>query len=123
MFIHCADIHFTIAFRTISILFPYAAPYLSSKFAVEAFSDSLRIELKPWKVGVHLIEPTFYKTEIMNKENARKSWMKIWNEQPQYAKDEIPEDQVENRESYINLHHIKLLLYLDCYPIVSSREE
>ena len=82
---------------------PYAAPYFCSKFAVEAFSDSLRIELQPWKVGVHLIEPTFYKTEIVNKENVSNAWMKIWNDQAQHVKDEISEEQVQNCK-YINTY-------------------
>jgi len=56
--------------------------------------------LRPWSVGVHLIEPTFYKTEIVNKESTRNSWTKIWNEQPQHVKDEISIDQVRNCKSH-----------------------
>jgi NAD(P)-dependent dehydrogenase (short-subunit alcohol dehydrogenase family) len=36
---------------------PFGAWYHATKFAVEGFSDSLRMELKPFGVGVVLIEP------------------------------------------------------------------
>ena len=34
-----------------------AGPYCSSKFAIEAIGDSLRQELKHWKIDVSIIEP------------------------------------------------------------------
>jgi NAD(P)-dependent dehydrogenase (short-subunit alcohol dehydrogenase family) len=36
---------------------PFGAWYHATKFAVEGFSDSLRMELKPFGIGVVLIEP------------------------------------------------------------------
>ncbi|MCP4260581.1 MAG: SDR family oxidoreductase [Planctomycetes bacterium] len=49
------------------VAFPFLGPYASSKFALEAFSDSLRRELKPWKIMVSLIEPGNIKTPLWNK--------------------------------------------------------
>ncbi|WP_202080405.1 SDR family oxidoreductase [Caldalkalibacillus salinus] len=49
------------------IAFPALAPYASSKFAVEAFSESLRLELKPFSIDVVLIEPGAYQTDIWDK--------------------------------------------------------
>lgn len=46
---------------------PAAAPYCSSKWAVEAITDSLRIELKPSGVHVAVIEPGNIATEIWDK--------------------------------------------------------
>jgi len=40
-------------------------PYCSSKFAVEAFSDAIRQELKPFGIQVCIIEPGFHKTPIV----------------------------------------------------------
>jgi NAD(P)-dependent dehydrogenase (short-subunit alcohol dehydrogenase family) len=46
---------------------PMAAPYCASKFALEAISDALRVELKPWGISVSLIEPGAVKTPIWDK--------------------------------------------------------
>ena len=46
---------------------PFISPYTASKFAVEAFSDSLRRELMIYGVDVILIEPGPIKTAIWDK--------------------------------------------------------
>ncbi|MBN2983689.1 SDR family oxidoreductase [Cohnella algarum] len=46
---------------------PGYAPYCSSKFAVEGFSESLRHEVRGFGVDVVLVEPGSYKTPIWNK--------------------------------------------------------
>ena len=46
---------------------PFTAPYCSSKFALEAFSDALRRELMIYGIDVILIEPGPFKTEIWDK--------------------------------------------------------
>lgn len=47
--------------------FPAMGPYVASKFAVEGFSESLRLEMLPYGVYVVLIEPGSYKTNIWSK--------------------------------------------------------
>lgn len=44
----------------------FSAPYCMSKFAMEAFTDSLRLEMKPYGVQVAAIEPGVIKTNIWN---------------------------------------------------------
>ncbi|MFJ7976682.1 SDR family oxidoreductase [Peribacillus sp. JNUCC 23] len=44
--------------------FPGLSPYVSSKFAIEGWSECLRLELKPFGIDVALIEPGSYKTNI-----------------------------------------------------------
>ncbi|NMM51682.1 SDR family oxidoreductase [Paenibacillus aquistagni] len=44
--------------------FPALGPYVSSKFAVEGFSETLRLELLPYGVDVVLVEPGSYRTKI-----------------------------------------------------------
>ncbi|WP_077735543.1 oxidoreductase [Bacillus sonorensis] len=46
------------------IAFPAFSPYASSKHAVEGFSESLRLELRPFGIDVAVIEPGSYKTAI-----------------------------------------------------------
>ncbi|HZG86824.1 SDR family oxidoreductase [Paenibacillus sp.] len=50
---------------------PGFAPYAASKFAVEGFSEALRLELRPFGVHVVLIEPGSYRTDIWAKGFAR----------------------------------------------------
>lgn len=47
--------------------FPGYGPYAASKFAVEGFSESLRLEMLPYGVYVSLVEPGAYKTAIWSK--------------------------------------------------------
>ncbi|WP_066190556.1 SDR family oxidoreductase [Gracilibacillus timonensis] len=49
------------------IAFPGYGPYSSSKFALEGFSESLRLELANYGVDVILIEPGAYQTDIWTK--------------------------------------------------------
>jgi len=46
------------------IAIPYAAFYSATKFALEAYSESLWYELKPFDIDVSLIEPGFVRTAI-----------------------------------------------------------
>jgi NAD(P)-dependent dehydrogenase (short-subunit alcohol dehydrogenase family) len=48
------------------ISFPGISAYSSTKFAIEAFSESMAYELKPFGMNVVLIEPGTIKTNIMN---------------------------------------------------------
>jgi len=43
---------------------PYGAFYCATKFALEAYSESLWYELQPFGIGVSLIEPGFVRTSI-----------------------------------------------------------
>jgi NAD(P)-dependent dehydrogenase (short-subunit alcohol dehydrogenase family) len=46
---------------------PFVAPYVASKHALEAVSDALRIELRPWEIQVVLIEPGSIATPLWEK--------------------------------------------------------
>jgi NAD(P)-dependent dehydrogenase (short-subunit alcohol dehydrogenase family) len=46
---------------------PLLGPYSSSKWAVEAITDSMRLELKPWDIEVVLVGPGNIKTGIWDK--------------------------------------------------------
>jgi len=47
--------------------FPAMAPYVSSKFALRGYSESLRLELLPFNIFVSLVEPGSYQTNIWEK--------------------------------------------------------
>lgn len=49
---------------------PFLSPYSASKYAVEAITDALRVELKPWAIHVAVVEPGSIATPIWDKANA-----------------------------------------------------
>lgn len=49
---------------------PFLSAYNMSKYAMEAFNDALRIELKPQGIEVVLLEPAAIRTEIWDKGTA-----------------------------------------------------
>ena len=46
---------------------PFVGPYSASKFALEALADALRVELRPWRIPVSLVEPGSIATPIWEK--------------------------------------------------------
>ncbi|MGA2062437.1 MAG: SDR family oxidoreductase [Thermoguttaceae bacterium] len=46
---------------------PYLGPYSASKFALEAITDALRIELRTWGIRVSIVEPGAIATPIWEK--------------------------------------------------------
>ncbi|MCA9233141.1 MAG: SDR family oxidoreductase [Planctomycetales bacterium] len=46
---------------------PMVGAYSASKFALEALSDTLRVELRPWQVSVSIIRPGQVRTSIFDK--------------------------------------------------------
>jgi len=46
---------------------PFSGAYCASKFALEALTDALRMELRPWKIHVSIVEPGFIDTPILKK--------------------------------------------------------
>lgn len=49
---------------------PFFGPYSASKYALEAISDSLRVELRRWGIRVSLVEPGSVDTPIWEKSHA-----------------------------------------------------
>lgn len=49
------------------VAMPFVGPYCASKFALEALSDALRMELKQWNIPVSVIQPGTIATEIISR--------------------------------------------------------
>jgi NAD(P)-dependent dehydrogenase (short-subunit alcohol dehydrogenase family) len=74
----------------------YTAPYVTAKFGVEGFMDSVRLELKPFGVTAHILEPGAFKTQLLNKESMLDRMDQIWNKLSQAVKDEYGEEFRKN---------------------------
>ena len=46
---------------------PFTGAYCASKFALEALTDSLRLELRPWRIHVAMVEPGYIQTPLLKK--------------------------------------------------------
>ncbi|HET9197451.1 MAG TPA: SDR family oxidoreductase [Solirubrobacterales bacterium] len=53
------------------IAFPFGGPYHASKFATEAIGDVFRQELRPWGIGVAIVEPGSIDTPIWERGQRR----------------------------------------------------
>lgn len=56
---------------------PFTAPYCASKYALEALSDSLRLELRQWDIQTILIEPGAIETPIWGKATEQTQKMEV----------------------------------------------
>lgn len=64
---------------------PLLGPYCASKFALEALTDSLRMELQPWGIAVSIIEPGVIGTPIWGKSIEQAD--RIWESLPEQARE------------------------------------
>jgi NAD(P)-dependent dehydrogenase (short-subunit alcohol dehydrogenase family) len=54
---------------------PFIGPYSASKFALEALTDALRMELQPWGIHVSIVEPGAIASRIWDKSRQRAAQM------------------------------------------------
>ncbi|XP_064495084.1 retinol dehydrogenase 16-like [Pseudopipra pipra] len=64
----------------------FGGGYCISKFGVEAFSDSLRLEMHNFGVKVSVIEPGYFDTMITNVENLERNFLSTWEKLPEEIK-------------------------------------
>ncbi|XP_053564143.1 17-beta-hydroxysteroid dehydrogenase type 6 [Bombina bombina] len=65
--------------------------YSISKHGVEAFSDSLRRELRPFGVRISIIEPSSYRTPATDPKSTLQNIYEIWSRVPRNIKDSYGE--------------------------------
>uniref|UniRef100_A0A915DPD5 Uncharacterized protein n=1 Tax=Ditylenchus dipsaci TaxID=166011 RepID=A0A915DPD5_9BILA len=70
------------------ISLPGCGPYVVSKFAVEAYADTIRRELYPFGVKVSIIEPGFHRTAITEDKLWIDLFTKAWKKAPESVKKE-----------------------------------
>ncbi|GMT11131.1 hypothetical protein PFISCL1PPCAC_2428, partial [Pristionchus fissidentatus] len=74
----------------------FMGPYCTSKFAVEAYMDCLRFELRRFGVSVHILEPGAFKTELLSEEAQNSRVDQIWGSLSDDTKTEYGETFKKN---------------------------
>ncbi|XP_026151314.1 dehydrogenase/reductase SDR family member 9 isoform X2 [Mastacembelus armatus] len=74
---------------------PFGGPYCVSKYGVEAFNDSLRLNMAPFGVKVLCIEPGFFATNVTNGVLVKDNLKKLWDKLPQDVKDDYGQTYLE----------------------------
>ncbi|NWW87518.1 RDH16 dehydrogenase, partial [Rhynochetos jubatus] len=96
----------------------FGGGYCISKFGVEAFSDSLRIEMHSFGVKVSVIEPGYFKTMISSNEKLEKNFLSLWEKLPGETKASYGENYVKEflvvLRKMLNKANSKLTLVTDC---------
>ncbi|XP_030010134.1 retinol dehydrogenase 7-like [Sphaeramia orbicularis] len=67
---------------------PTGGPYCVSKYGVEGFNDSLRLNMMPFGVKVLCIEPGFFKTNVTDTGILSKNVKMLWDKLPKDVKDD-----------------------------------
>uniref|UniRef100_A0A3Q3AVZ0 Retinol dehydrogenase 1 n=2 Tax=Kryptolebias marmoratus TaxID=37003 RepID=A0A3Q3AVZ0_KRYMA len=70
--------------------------YCLSKYGVEAFSDSLRLNMLPFGIKVSIIEPGYFKTNILYNDLIEANLKKLWAPLPQDVKDAYGATYIED---------------------------
>ena len=68
------------------------SPYCITKYGIEAFSDALRREIRPWGVGVVVVEPGVFKTRMADPDMYRNQISSLWNGLNENLKSEYGKD-------------------------------
>ncbi|KAK3871739.1 hypothetical protein Pcinc_023133 [Petrolisthes cinctipes] len=75
------------------------SPYVTSKFAVEGFTDCLRQDMRAWGVKVSLLEPGNFvaATYINTVENVKKAGEAMWAEMDEDLKQDFPRHYFDSK--------------------------
>lgn len=99
--------------------------YCMSKFAIEAFSDCLRYEMKAWNVTIHVIEPGFHATPFASAVESQ--WDQLWSNVPRQMQEDYGD--YYRKDCILNLIERSQKIRSDpknvikayCHAIVSTR--
>ncbi|KAI4873050.1 hypothetical protein NFI96_025474 [Prochilodus magdalenae] len=99
----------------------FGGAYCISKYGVEAFNDSLRLNMAPFGVKVLCIEPGFFKTSVTDINLIQNNVQKLWERLPQDVKDDYGSDYFDRVKVTMN-DKIGKILDADLMKVVSCME-
>ncbi|KAG9271596.1 dehydrogenase/reductase SDR family member 9 isoform X2 [Astyanax mexicanus] len=88
---------------------PFGGPYCVSKYGVEAFNDSLRMNMVHFGVKVLCIEPGFFKTSVTDTKLLENSIQKLWERLPQDVKNDYGSDYMDRVKVMMKEKFVKML--------------
>uniref|UniRef100_A0A1I8BI61 NAD(P)-binding protein n=1 Tax=Meloidogyne hapla TaxID=6305 RepID=A0A1I8BI61_MELHA len=99
------------------LAFPYYGPYTVSKFAMEGYCDTIRLELvglifkkifsrelSPFGVKVAVVEPGYFRTPITNPDHIPSEMEKSFNKSSQYIKDQYGQNFIQKTKGIAKNH-------------------
>ncbi|XP_028327959.1 retinol dehydrogenase 7-like [Gouania willdenowi] len=96
-------------------------PYTVSKYGVEAFNDSLRMNMAPFGVKVLCIEPGFFKTNVTDAAILSKNVQTLWERLPQETKNDYGSEYVKKALALIT-DKVAKMSDADLMKVVSCME-
>lgn len=100
---------------------PTGGPYCVSKYGVEGFTDSLRLNMRPFGVKVLAIEPGFFRTNVTNADIIWNNVKSLWERLPQDVKDEYGEEHLQQISNLIR-NKVSKMSDGDLMKVVSCME-
>lgn len=100
---------------------PILGHYCMSKHSVRVFSDVIRRELYRDNIQVVTIEPTFYKTPIVNFEQINRTRERIFDETPKDIKETYSPSYVKSMNNMEKL--VNVITRRDVNEVVSTMEK
>ncbi|KAF7643039.1 hypothetical protein LDENG_00246130 [Lucifuga dentata] len=98
-----------------------SGPYCVSKYGVEAFNDSLRMNMAAFGVKVLCIEPGFFKTNVTDAQILENNLKRLWDRLPQETKDDYGFAYLEKTNEKIR-ESFKWIVDADLMKVVSCME-
>ncbi|XP_040827612.1 dehydrogenase/reductase SDR family member 9 [Ochotona curzoniae] len=96
----------------------FSGGYGPSKYAVEAFNDNLRRDMKAFGVHVSCIEPGMFKTEISNASKVTEKQLAIWERLSPDIKQQYGNSYIERRRTKLKFNsafsNTNLFLVIQC---------
>ncbi|XP_038870886.1 dehydrogenase/reductase SDR family member 9 isoform X2 [Salvelinus namaycush] len=99
----------------------FGGPYCVSKYGVEAFNDSLRMNMSAFGVKVLCLEPGFFKTSVTDLNLLRKNVKTLWDNLSEEIKDQYGHDYPERANVTLE-KNVATLLDGDLMKVVSCME-
>lgn len=86
------------------IALPSLGPYTVSKYGVEAYSDTIRVENAVFGIKVSIIEPGFFATGLTEPDRILKMAKNVWNRGSNEMRKEYGEDTFDNAMKEMVIH-------------------